>query len=961
MTTEQPEPISFKNFSNSILPWIVLGSAVILYVVTLNHFVTLGSLSTMAKVTGWDWQKPLAAPLYYLLTLPLHWFPTSWQVLGANLLSAICATLTLGLLARSVALLPQDRTKEQRSREYHEFSLLSIRRAWIPPVLAVLLCAFQLTFWENATIASGEILDVLVFAYVIRCLLEYRLTENETWLKKFALVYGLGMANNWAMVGYFPCFLIALVWIRGFTFFNWRFIGRIAAFGAVGLLLYLLLPLVNVLSGSENGFWDVLKTNLVHQKNLTLNSPFIGGLKFDFLAIALTSLLPILVVGTRWTADFADISPTGTMLTNFMFRVLHLTLLVFCVWVFFDYKFSPRILGRGIIPFLTFYYLSALSAGYLCGYVLLVFGHEGERAWGKSRSSLKRFNKAIAFIVSVAAIGVPFWLFYRSLPSIREVNGPALREFAVRMDKSLPKNAAVFSDDFTRLYLMQALEATKAQKSDRLFVHTRYLPNQKYHDYLRERYPSGRDLFVTAKLPKQEIPPLALIQMAEGLRQTHPLYYLQSSFGYYFERYYPRQHGLVYELVPFASNEFTLPKLDEAQIEENEAFWNAIPAPSLKKLTVMAETFQDASVLCSFYSSALNVWGVELQRNQQLKAAEEKFLVAWTLDPNNVVAQINGRYNVSLQRGDARPVGADEGLLKQIGYLHGLVGAMSYFGPMDEPSARLWLGKVFKDGGNLRQAAQQYSRIIELLPNDPQVRISFAHVLLDLNQPEQALNEVREVRKRNEDQLPAYEFDLVDVEARALLLKNNFASAEDLMMQTLERDLKDEGRYRLVYQFYVSAAELIKPQQPALAQERYKKGIGILDQLIAMRPDAWYLLNKAVLCFNIGDLEESLSVLNRILETDPANTSALINRAIIELQKGQFDGAKKDYLEYIKLGSAADQHRAYFGLAEIAERTKDAAAAIKNYKAYLEIAPRNSAEYEKVAERLKILQGGKTS
>src|SRR4051794_32004837 len=108
MMTEKTETISFKNFSNSILPWIVLGIALIFYVVTLNHFVTFSSLFTVAKVTGWDWQIPVAAPLYYLVTLPLHWIPAAWQIIALNLFSAVCATLTLGLLARSVSLLPQD-------------------------------------------------------------------------------------------------------------------------------------------------------------------------------------------------------------------------------------------------------------------------------------------------------------------------------------------------------------------------------------------------------------------------------------------------------------------------------------------------------------------------------------------------------------------------------------------------------------------------------------------------------------------------------------------------------------------------------------------------------------------------------------------------------------------------------------------------------------------------------------
>src|SRR5262249_11777483 len=143
-----------------------------------------------------------------------------------NGFAAGCAALTLVLLARSVALLPHDRTNEQRLREQSEHSFLSIRSAWLPPLFAVLVCGLQLSFWERAVefrdvsfLDNGEIFNLLLFAYVVRCLLEYRISQKESWLTRFALVYGLGIANNWAMIGFFPAFLAALIWIKGLEFF----------------------------------------------------------------------------------------------------------------------------------------------------------------------------------------------------------------------------------------------------------------------------------------------------------------------------------------------------------------------------------------------------------------------------------------------------------------------------------------------------------------------------------------------------------------------------------------------------------------------------------------------------------------------------------------------------------------------------------------------------------------------
>ena len=79
-----------------------------------------------------------------------------------------------------------------------------------------MLCGLQLSFWEHATAVTGAMIDLLLFAYVIRCLLEFRIDQDEAWLCRCALVYGAGMANDWAMVGYLPIFIAALVRITGF-------------------------------------------------------------------------------------------------------------------------------------------------------------------------------------------------------------------------------------------------------------------------------------------------------------------------------------------------------------------------------------------------------------------------------------------------------------------------------------------------------------------------------------------------------------------------------------------------------------------------------------------------------------------------------------------------------------------------------------------------------------------------
>lgn len=274
-----PEPGEERRFVSAVLPWIVAAVGLAVYLVTLNHWVSLANYPQVVKTAGWTWQPNLVTPItsdllnpaYYVATFPLRWLAPKWIPLALNLFSAVCGALTLALLARSVALLPHDRTDEQRLRETSEFSTLSIPLAWLPPLLAAATCGLQLSFWEHSTNGTVHTFDLLLFAFIVCALLEYRIDGRESRLLRAALVCGAGMANNWVMIGLFPAFITALVWIRGVSFFNLRFLWRMSLCGLAGLLLYLLLPLVACLSKVEPiNFWHALKANaiFIQEKNI---------------------------------------------------------------------------------------------------------------------------------------------------------------------------------------------------------------------------------------------------------------------------------------------------------------------------------------------------------------------------------------------------------------------------------------------------------------------------------------------------------------------------------------------------------------------------------------------------------------------------------------------------------------------------------------------------------------------
>ncbi len=138
--TEKPT----LRFSLKIFPWLVMLAAVAVYLTTANRWVTLNSLPVVGKLLGWDWwSNQTTPPLLYLVTLPLTFLPASSAPAIMNALSAVLAALTLGTLARSVALLPQDRTREQRQKERTPGGLLSLPTNWIPPSLPSSLLVFR--------------------------------------------------------------------------------------------------------------------------------------------------------------------------------------------------------------------------------------------------------------------------------------------------------------------------------------------------------------------------------------------------------------------------------------------------------------------------------------------------------------------------------------------------------------------------------------------------------------------------------------------------------------------------------------------------------------------------------------------------------------------------------------------------------------------------------------------------
>ncbi|MDE3066591.1 MAG: tetratricopeptide repeat protein [Verrucomicrobiota bacterium] len=974
MTTEtQSDPRN--NFVPRLLPWLLAAVAFAAYALTLNHWVSLFNLRYVSEISGWTWQPDAFNPLTFLVTLPLRLLSARAVPLALNLFAAVCGALCLLLLARSVALLPHDRTHEERVRERSYFSFLTIRTAWLPPVLAVLACGFELTFWEQATNFTGEIFDLLPFAFVIWSLLEYRLDEREGRLFLAAIVYGASMPENWAMIGFFPFFIAALIWMRGRDFFNGQFFGRMALCGLAGMLFYLLLPTLAVVSDRTGvTFWQMLKYNLATQWHMVRLFFSYSPVRLTVLLLSLTSLLPVAALGIRWKSSFGDTNLQGAMLARVVFHLGSAFFLAACLWVALDPPFSPRLLfprqAGFALPFLTFYYLGALSIGYFSGYFLLVFGtaRDARAQRSKKPQPTPGLNYAVTAAAWLLFVAAPAVLLWKNAPQIRATNGDTWRRYASLMEKELPRSGGiVLSDDPQRLTLLQAGLASDGRAGEFVPLETQSLYYAAYHHFLHKRFPRRWPDTVAPREETAGVSPLHLLGLLSSLSKTNALYYLHPSFGYYFEQFYPEPHGLVHQLKTLPDDTLLPPLPDPALIAENQAFWSGArtqalptiaraltpPAPDaprsweeriFARLHVEREQNANAVAAGRFYSRSLDFWGVELQRAGDLTNAAAAFVLAQKLNPDNVVARINLAFNRRLQAGKSVPVDLSKATPDQFGQSRDWNEVLTANGPFDDPSFCFENGVLLVGNGLFRQALAQFDRVRQFDPDYLPARLWLAACYVANHQPDRALAALRDVRDHPDrfslDETNALTVDTT--EAAAYFQKTNFTRGGELLQGAMRRNPTNLLLLATASKLYMNAG-------------LYPDALALLDRGLQLSSNSpVWLLNKGYVCIQLKKYKDAVAALTGVLAVETNNPTALFNRAIANLDSDQLDAARADYQTLIE--QYTNSFQAAYGLGEIAWRRRQTNDAIRYYPLYLANANTNTPEAHTIAGRLRELE-----
>lgn len=955
------EPKIELGFVQRRLPWIVAAGALVLYLITLNHYASFAGINSLSRVAGWEWRSNVVAPLQVLLTLPIRWLPIGIQLLALNFLAALAGALALGLLARSVALLPHDRTRGQRNVERSDYSLLSITGAWMPPVLAALVCGLQLTFWENAVVATGEAIDLLIFSWLVHTLLQYRLDSQERRLTWFAVVYGISVTNNFAMVSFFPAFLAAMVWIKGMEFFKWRFILRTLGCGLAGLLLYLVLPAIeSSVNTSGYTFWELLRSNWGQQKYSILLMP-----RYIILLISLTSLLPILFIGIRWPAQFGDISPVGNALTNLMTHLIHGIFLVACSYVAFDPAFSPRHLGGGIFPFLPLYYLGALTIGYCAGYFLLVFGAKpGPQAWQRPGPIRRAVNVAIVVLVWVSFAVVPAGLLYRNLPVVLAGSGKAMERLTKETAKSLPpQGAIVFSDDVFRLNALNLELHRSSPGHKHVLVDTSSLPAPGYHRFLQKHFPDRWPKFNREPGVRTQFQPTDLISMLYQLSLSNSIVYLQPSFGYYFEYFYAKPRQMVYELKLYPTNSIGAPALTAAEVKQQDAYWRSIKSTEIDPLFKKATPFvkprpgKDTprprtldAYLCESYSRVLNHFGVEAQRAEALPLAAEYFDWAVQLNPASPAAYLNREFNKqwreTKQLNQKPSEGINDRLILYEGNWEAIIGLN---GPVDQPYATSVLAETLRNNRNFRQAAHYFERTLRFDPDNRPAQVLLITSVVNSQLPNQGLDMIAKFRARHGQSISEpEEMELLRSEAWARIGRNELPEAERLLLSAAARFPKSSSPWDTLVDVYFQLGRLTN-------------AITTLDRQLQAQPDNQRaLINYGAVNARLNKFAEAIPFYDRALKVAPNDEIALFNRATAHSKLDRLEAAQKDFESLLNVAKSNYRTVALYGLGDIHFRKKNRQLSIGYFEDFIKASPEGAPEIAVAKEKIKLLESGGT-
>src|SRR5262249_5041660 len=144
-------------------------------------------------------------------------------------------------------------------------------------------------------------------------------------------------------------------------------------------------------------------------------------------------------------------------------------------------------------------------------------------------------------------------------------------------------------------------------------------------------------------------------------------------------------------------------------------------------------------------------------------------------------AQVNLDCNKSLQAGRKPTNSNSKSIEDQFGRYRSWEDVMNVNGPFDEPNFCFEQGRLHARFQLYRQAAAQFQRVMELVPNHIPARLWMAQIYITSYMPDEAVKLIQEIHAAPQV-FTVHKTNLTEmlfVEASAYLAKNDLKGAED--------------------------------------------------------------------------------------------------------------------------------------------------------------------------------------
>lgn len=596
-------------------------AAFVVYVTGITNAGFPGESSRMlVQHSGLGPFPPLVHPVWTALVRLVRWIPVSTLAFRMNLLSALCGAITVSIFFGLAARVGR-RGLGEDSR---------LRLDLVAGSVAAGLLAFSSPFWFASTRAHASAFDTLLLVLACRLVLAYRDTGGTRELFRFALLYGVGIAESSTFILFAPGFaayLLLLMWRRQHLAPGYFL--RVALCMASCLPVYAVYAWYYANTGafewrSFSNFFQVIW--FMWREQWFLLSRSLG--RTGWLLLVLISFLP-------WLLCLAGVRSSRNKARALGRLMLHSVVTVLVVVVFLNGKIAPwTFIGSRPLMITPYLFVAACSA-----YCITFWWHAISRR-GRRRKTAGDSTTAMA-VTAVVLAGLVLVTAVRNASDVQTRPARALHLWAAEVARAAEGRPWLVTDGL----LDDAIVLAAHDAGTRITILNASISS--HEPYAR---------YIASVLPSERLQAMALVGLPALLKEwmatdpaIHEKLAIVPSIDFWLKS------GLLavpdralYKAVPNRN------RVDAVELlRQQEPFWSTL-GPAARSLENQGGDLAPLGAeLLRRTSQVANDLGVMLEYLEKSDLAARAYEAAEELCPENISAMLN-RAELFEQRGDQR-------------------------------------------------------------------------------------------------------------------------------------------------------------------------------------------------------------------------------------------------------------------------------------------------------------------